>query len=409
MKHGLQMGLVFAVGVALGGAAMAAWGDDPDAAVRPPGARLPPDAAAAAPVAQRAADPVPDAGSGPSSTVERDVAASHDGTVVSPALRAYAAAEIELGWREVRSDPIEPSTVAELVAIFATTVERTPRVLGRRAAEQRSERDRKAAAFAGADLITLLQSIDGKEPEAAEFVQSPRFANALAPRGGGSGVDGTRLSRSEAIPEGAVVSFPVGVHAVGDLGAWRPPATDVTLRGAGMDATLLVLDAQRHRVPLRRLAIEDCTVYCDGAITDLRQVPAVLALRRVRIVGFDCGAGHCVAFYLFGGVALSAVECRFEGGYGRHPEFANLMTVHGPCLARFERCSFERMDLANADRASVVFVDCAMREMLADRPPGPTFANCDYRRLSDPQRRDDAFLRRDLGTLFDDWRNRRGH
>ena len=46
-------------------------------------------------------------------------------------------------------------------------------------------------------------------------------------------------------------------------------------------------------------------------------------------------AGHAVAFYLFGGAALSATACRFESGYGRHPGgYANLISLVGRLQAR---------------------------------------------------------------------------
>ncbi|MCU0867599.1 MAG: hypothetical protein MUC36_27775 [Planctomycetes bacterium] len=335
-----------------------------------------------------------------------------DAALLSAALRAYAAAEIAAGWREVRSDDVPVGVAAAVMERFEATVRSQPRALGRSAGEDLVRAEAKAARFAGDDLTALLSAIEGDEPEAQELVRSERFPQLLAPRGGGGVVDGTRLQRGEAVAAGTVLSFPAGVFQLHDLGQatrggdWAFPR-DVVVRGAGMDVTLLRFDEQTSRGPMQRFAIENCTVFADG-LTDLRaDAPAALSLRNVRLVGFDTGAGGSAAFYLGGGSALLAVSCRFESGYGRHPTgYANLLRGRGPCLARFERCVLERCSLDDADGVSVLFVDCSLLDMLGDQPAGPTFRNCRYTNMPAEQVNDPEYRRRDLNALFPDWQRR---
>ncbi|MDO8349017.1 MAG: hypothetical protein Q7T30_02185 [Planctomycetota bacterium] len=127
----------------------------------------------------------------------------------------------------------------------------------------------------------------------------------------------------------------------------------------------------------------------------------------VRVVGFDCGAGSAVAFYLGRGTALLAAGCRFEGGYGRAPQsYANLMRTSGPCLARFDQCVFDRISLSDAETRAVVFVGCTMNELIDSAPDGPKFTNCRITVIDQAKKWDGDFRRRDLNTLFPQWRER---
>jgi hypothetical protein len=335
-----------------------------------------------------------------------------EASLLSATLRAFAEREIAAGWREVRSDEVPTEVAAEAMAQFAATVRNEPRELGKKAAEARKLAEAKAASFAGDDLVALLKTIRGDEPEALELVRSERFAQLLAPRGGGGVVDGTRLQRGEAVAAGTVLTYPAGVFRLYDLGQatrdsdWAYPK-DVVVRGAGMDATLLLCDEQNSRGPMQRFAIENCTVFA-GGLTDLRaDAPANLSLRYVRLIGFDTGAGGSVALYLGGGSALMAVSCRFEGGYGRSPTgYANLLRGQQPCLARFENCILERCSLDDADGVSVLFVGCSLVDMLTSQPTGPTFQGSRYSTIPAEKANDAEYRRRDLNALFPDWQRR---
>jgi hypothetical protein len=330
-------------------------------------------------------------------------------------LRAFAAAEIARGWRELRADDVPGDVVDEGLRDYERQLQTRAHWFGRSAAEQiaadaaaRDAARKQAALFAGDDGVALLAAIRGDEPEAKALVASDRFAALFVPRGGGSAVDGTSLPADGKVADGAVVSFPAGVFALRNLARGNDPyPVDLTVRGAGMDATLLVVDAQSPRGEMRRLALHDCTLFVENALTDVRSSPAVLSLLRVRVIGFDCGAGHVVAFYLFGGAALSATACRFESGYGRHPGgYANLISLGGAALARFDRCVFERMSLDYGDRPAFVYADCTMIEMLSAQPQRPTFRNCRYTTIVEDKKWDADYRRRDLNTLFPQWKER---
>jgi len=114
-----------------------------------------------------------------------------------------------------------------------------------------------------------------------------------------------------------------------------------------------------------------------------------------------------MAFYSSGGAALSAAGCRFEGGYGRAPQsYANLVQSHGPCLARFDQCVFDRLSLSDAATRAVVFTGCTMNELLDPAPRGPTFTNCRITVIDQAKKWDGELRRRDLNTLFPQWRER---
>lgn len=351
------------------------------------------------------------AAAAPPTTTASTSPSREDASLISATLRAFAESEIAAGWREVRADEVPTDVTAAVMQQFTATVRSEPRALGKKAAEARKLAEAKAACFAGDDLVALLTTIRGDEPEALELVRSERFARLLAPRGGGGVADGTRLQRGEAVADGTVLTFPAGVFPLPDLGQatrsdWAYPK-DVVVRGAGMDATLLFFEEQTSRGPMQRFAIENCTVFA-GGLTDLRaDAPANLSLRNVRVIGFDTGAGGSVALYLGGGSALLAVSCRFEGGYGRHPTgYANLLRVQEPCLAHFENCVMERCSLGDPSSASVLFAGCSMVDMLNGQPTGPTFQSCSYTTIPAEKADDPEYRRRDLNQLFPDWQRR---
>lgn len=351
-----------------------------------------------------ARDPGRAADDAPAETVARVL---HD--LLGPALRDHAIAEAQRGWREVRGDAMPDDVLQRLLVDYEQQVRGLPFAWGQRLAQEATTVEAKAVAYAHGDALTVLATVDGGEPAAAEFVAGRRFATLFGARGGGGVVDGPGRQPGQPLAAGSVLAFPAGVFALGDLSQGNEPfPSDVTVRGAGMDATLLVVDSLSARSAVDRFEIEDCTVFSESGITDMRQHAAVLSLRRVRVVGFDCGAGSAVALYLFGKSALLAVDCRFEGGYGRAPGgFANLMDTRSLCLARFERCLFDRMGLDDAG-ATARFVGCEMRELLGAPPAASTYENCRIT-VIDAQRHWDAeYRRRDLNTLFPQWRERLG-
>lgn len=327
--------------------------------------------------------------------------------LIGDALRAFAVAELRRGWSEVRGDTMPDAVLQDQLHEYESQVRTLPAAMGRSAAAEATVTERKADAFANADAVTLLGVFEGGDPELQGFVASERFGMLFAHRGGGSAVDGASYRQGEKLADGATLNFPAGVFALPDLSRGNEPfPAAVTVRGASMDATLLVVDSLNARSAVDRLAIEDCTVFAENGITDLRSKPGVLSLRRVRVVGFDCGAGGSCAFYLFGKSALLVTECRFEGGYGRAPgSYANLMDTRSLCLARFERCVFDRVSLSDAGN-TVRFVGCEMRELLGTQPSGSVYENCRIAPIDPKKAWDAEYRKRDLEALFPQWRER---
>lgn len=411
MGHGVT------IGSALGGAVCGAWiawllaaGPGPAAVVPPPAALSvevgTPDGGAADGGADGGAAAAPHREPAPAAASAPLAAGRETSALVSAALVDHARREFGRGWRELRSDAPPTEAVEAGLREFLETVETLPHRLGAEAARGRSEGEAKAALLAGDDLVALLDGAPEHDDELAVHARSERFVTQFRPRGGGSAVDGTSLERGRPVADGAVVAFPAGVFALPDLGRQDSYPSDVVVRGAGMDATLLVAESQSPRGPLVRLTVEDCTVSAYDLV-DARSAPAVFCLRRVRLVGFDTGAGGSTALSAGRGCALLATDCRFESGYGRHPNgYASLLRANGARLVRFERCVAERVSLDDASAASVLFVDCTFTDMLEDQPHGPTFRNCRWTSLAAEHRWDEAHRRRDLNTLFPDWERR---
>jgi hypothetical protein len=65
---------------------------------------------------------------------------------------------------------------------------------------------------------------------------------------------------------------------------------------------------------------------------------------------------------------LLARDCRFEGGYGRHPQHGQLLRVDSPALVvRMERCRLDRLTLGAerlADGATLAFSQCTLSDLL---------------------------------------------
>lgn len=328
---------------------------------------------------------------------------------LSAALRAYAATEIARGWREARSEEIPAEDARELLVEFETQVLALPFALGARAAREKTEGEVRANGLDLARPELWLSTLDERAPELRELARDPqRFESLFTPRAAASAVDGTALREGDALAPGAVVQFPAGVFAVADLARGRDPfPSDLIVRGAGMNATLLVLDQLNPREALERFTLEDCTVFTTncGAVSTSRGANT-LTLRRVRLTGFDCGAGGSYALYLRS-AAILAVGCRFESGYGRNPGgYANLLRQSGPLVARFEGCTFERVDLAGAVRPGVVFSRCTMTELLDEPGEGPLYEACSIT-VMEPELRWNAEHRtRDLDLLFPGWEAR---
>lgn len=253
----------------------------------------------------------------------------------------------------------------------------------------------------------------GYEGPVADLVSdSKRFESFFPPAAEGPTIAGDKVLRrpDDLLVDGATLAFPKGVFRLRNLmhyRRWFPKG--VTIRGAGMDETLLYMDTVRSQGPVHNLRVQDCTLFVPGTILDLSEGIATLLCERVRFMGFDTRPqGRPTPALSMATAALYFRECRFEGGYGDHPSHGALL--HGSLLARFERCRFSRLHLEfPGDPATVVFVDCVLQDLCGDPRPraarneGTRFHDCKFENHWLPHQRRRLLP---LEVLFPGWRER---
>ncbi len=205
-------------------------------------------------------------------------------------------------------------------------------------------------------------------------------------------ISGEAFAKGEAgeLVAGMVIRFGPGVHHL-DERAFRGadgdslPA-DITVIGAGMDATLLALGDISIDSVVERLAFRNMTLDCENnGLFDLRNESMLLDLERVRIVRFDAGHGGCKIFGVTRGSVLRARDCQIVGGYGRSPGNGDIFR-RGPVIARFENCHFELVDdWPRLKNSRIHYKGCTfalLRKNPADYPvDGELYENCSF---SDP-------------------------
>lgn len=296
---------------------------------------------------------------------------------------------------------------------FERHVLQGPEAHGRELAREQTEHEIALIDVRDADASTLLAKLDqGGVGPIPELVGDAAAFPALFPVSNGAARDGTAdLQHPDAaVLEGTVLVFPAGVFQVRNLmQEKRTFPRGVTIRGAGMDLTLLLMEAHAHQA-VENVAFEDCTLLSN---CDLLEGAAISArLDRVRVIGFDCGAGGSTAFGPRR-LALLARHSRFEGGYGRHPAGGGgLFDVRSDALAaRFENCWLDQVELRPRrlhSGATVVFAGCRLTNVL-DRGelersshPGLVFTSSSLEFLPD----EETPPARDLNVLFPDWEAR---
>ncbi len=346
------------------------------------------------------------------------------GPLFGEALLELARANILKGWSSVRKDMPNEDERGRGLDLFR---ERTPELaitIGRELAERRNnlelalEDSRTGGVFA-----TLARLREGGVGPLPELVSDPKtFDRFFVSESSGPALDGTTvLSRSllgdrKPVPDGSVLTFPAGVYILENFGAyWRDHfPRDLTLRGAGMNATLLVLRSDLGADDLvRNMTFEGFTVHADdNYLFDIRKPSMSLTMRRVRVTGFDMGAGGSC---LFGteSFALRAIGCEFLGGYGRHPGSGSLFDIrHDGLLARFENCVVSRTIVFQNLRpgSTLVFSHSRLEDILDSEGEPPGCVTLDRTSLTHWNYEANLPLERDLNLLFPDWKERlRGH
>lgn len=339
----------------------------------------------------------------------------------SEALQAMAREGMARGWGEVRGDALPAGLEAQGLARFRAEVEALAPRIGRELAEQRGRDEIVEAGIESAGVFTFLELLDkdaiGPFPDLVE--DGERFGALFRCGSVGPVISGADFVRGEGpdagLEDGTTLQFGSGVTRVN---LWTPrgkPPRCLTIAGAGMDATLLVADAFRDGGRVDLLTIRDCTIFSTyGSFLDFRGKGTQTIVERVRVIGFDSGAGGSSCLDL-DHTALLARDCRFEGGYGRDPQGGGtLFDVRtSALLARFERCRFDAMELELErlrGRATVVFSDCIMTDLRDRRDPrtvdhpGIRLVRCNVSTATPDMER---VWKRDLSELFPGWQQAR--
>jgi hypothetical protein len=298
--------------------------------------------------------------------------------LISEVLRAYAREKITEAWRSARNETIPDEDLAIAMAQFEELVLSAPYTIGAQLAEQRTRSEMLAADALRGGAFTLLEKLDaGEGAPVLSLVHDTVAFDALFVREAPEhGVDLglAKKSSREELTDGSTFAFPAGCFLIDNLlerGATSAAPKDFTIAGAGMDATLLVLDQDLgSRGAIRNFTLRDCTVHTDGNyLFDHRSGGATVTLERVRVVGFDSGSGSSCAISMNHGVVLSVRSCRFEGGFGRSPGSGDVFDMRTDALvARFDDTFMQHVGLGFdhiRPNATVLFVNCRLENMFS--------------------------------------------
>lgn len=300
----------------------------------------------------------------------RAVEGSVEGALFGGDLEAYIRQGIAAGWRSAREDEAPEEVVDKGFAEVVGLIQSLPNGIGRRQAEARTKND-----LAGdVQIIALLERLDAGElaNPTERVLDGAEFATNFEPQHEGPTVDLTSYlsDRERPLQDGTTFVLPAGVFLLDNfMRNVNSFPRDVTIVGAGKDATLLLIEDEfSSRSPLVNFGLVNLTAHTmNDYLFDLRSEPATVFMDGVRLIGFDMGAGSSCAFGTEE-LALLAKNCEFVGGYGRSPRHGTLFDVRTDGLvARFEGCLFDTIDIGPTrvhSGAAVAFVDCLGVELI---------------------------------------------
>lgn len=342
-----------------------------------------------------------------------------DDELFSPALQRYARDGITASWKRVRAQPIPDATLERGWKQFREEVLALPERIGEELAKEANDADALAAALAGADAFELLTQLKTRDvgPFDELVGDAERFERLfVCTASAGPLVDGSQLSTLNELQDGTELRFPAGVHRFGlrNITQQSFPRC-LSVRGAGMNRTLLLWETLHARQRIERIEISDATLSADY-LFDLRTQLATIVLERVRIVGFDAGAGSSCVFATNGN-ALVVRDSRIEGGYGRNPGSGTLFDIRTPALlARFDRCTLSGLAIPQSwlrSGSTVLFSQCSFVDVTEPEatfaPPhrGLRFERCTQTYAARDENGWQQVPRLDLNDLFPGWAERR--
>jgi hypothetical protein len=340
---------------------------------------------------RRFEDPAGDA-AGPASRVA-SAPFGETGELFSRELLAHFDAQYRRAWALRRSDAPTDEEVGFALARFKESVLGFGGAQGRRDAESKTKSEAAAKPLEEADPYSLMLAIAaGAWKATPDALEEGLLGRVTARRTQGAGVEGEGLKTAPSA--GTTINYGPGVHRVSsrllvDRTRSRGLPDDLAFVGAGMDSTLLIVDGsfstneELHGLTFRDLTLTPKEGQCGPF--DLRGPSATVDLERVRIVGYDCGAGGSVCFDARpSGAFIRASQCEFLGGFGRSPWSGHCNLAYGsPLIGRFDGCRFEGTEL-NTRYASgggaLLFKSCvfalAPSDPLAGTHAGVRFVDC---------------------------------
>ncbi|MHC4941864.1 MAG: hypothetical protein ACYTG7_02480 [Planctomycetota bacterium] len=333
-------------------------------------------------------------------------------TLFSETLLAYFRDKFVKAWKDHRAKKPTEEDVEQGEKFFREAILKLPELAAQVMAEERNDEDSMAYALEQGDGTVLIESAKkgvfkpGESDRTREAVD-----RSVAQRVKGREIDGMEFSSNKEarIEEGMTLVFGYGIYTLDERrlrGEDREHfPVDVTVKGAGMDSTLLHLGDISIRGDAKRLAFRDLTLDCENTgLFDMRTGSLVLDLERVRLVRFDAGHGGCCIFSARG-CLVRMTDSEIVGGYGGSPGNGRLFRSN-PVIMRFTSCRFELVELGlNRVESSsrISFQNCRFSLLdsnpLLEEHPSVDFTGCTFESIRDSSMTRDK-LRKDLSKIF---------
>jgi hypothetical protein len=368
---------------------------------------------------EKASLPLPPEGDGTTVNEELGVreAVPVEGPLFSERLRVYGSKGILEGWALHRSDAPSDETLDEGVEDYGVIIAESPIQIGMKLAIRETAREKAIADAAAGGAMALLANLDagGVGPLPDLVANETAFSALFARQVSESIVDGlAHLKDPDAvIVDGVTFQLPAGVFQLSRLMKKSGDyPRDVTIAGAGMNSTLILMGDLGARGELHNFTVKDCTVFTDSdPILDLRSGSSTVQFQRARILGFDSGAGGS-SLINTEGIAIWFRSCIIEGGYGRNPLNGRLFDVRTDALlARFDSCTIDQARIVPHmyPGATVLFQSCSLKNIIdvstteLPKLPGVSFIGSfltPYDEQTSPE------VSKSLNELFPNWKNR---
>ncbi len=287
--------------------------------------------------------------------------------VFSSALLRVFRSGFRTSWEGERLAPPSAQQLADGEVAFKEAVLLLPGALGTTHAAELTALELRQEALADGDGLGILAAQIESDWTPAPSDLTAELMDRVFERGASSGIVEGETFIADAkleLTAGTTLRFGAGIFTLkqnrlrGKDGEDLP--TDITLIGAGMNATLLRIGDISIRGNAERLTFRNLTLDCENdGLFDMRRGGLVCEMENVRVVRFDAGHGGCTVFSSRGGTLVRARNCQFTGGYGRNPgAWGAFLWNHGQLTGRFENCQFEGVWLEQVSKGTLVYENC---------------------------------------------------